>query len=98
MKKPKSIRFNGEKIRIEYRSPQDMLGNLGLALFDKSTIWIQEGQTESGERNTALHELCHFLDYRADLDMTEHQVLVLTNMLLGLLKDNPRLIKYLTGK
>ncbi len=77
----------------------------GLCDFDTGRIWIQRKQTPIMERDTVLHEVLHaLLDQtgakrrfkEVGTDFEEEMVVELTPRILQVLRDNPRLVAYLT--
>lgn len=77
----------------------------GLCDFDTGRIWIDRQQTPLMEKDTVLHEVLHavldqcgvkrrFKD--VDKEFEEDVVVEIAPRLLQVLRDNPRLVEYLT--
>jgi len=78
----------------------------GMTSFDQGRILIKGALTEDPTRDTLLHEILHALIDQTsvkrqlkdmDKDLEEDFVWALTPRLLGLLRDNPELVEYLTS-
>jgi hypothetical protein len=73
---------------------------------DHERILIQEGMASGATRDTVLHELIHACFGQGwmirlkniDKDLEEELVEALAPRLLALLRDNPKLVAYLTEK
>jgi len=84
-----TIEILGRKNIITYgeRSPADV--GMGRANSGEDKIWIWNGLSHDGKRETLLHEILHQISEYADLDLTEQQVSIL-GIALNLLKMNPQ--------
>lgn len=52
-------------------------------------------QSADMRRDTVLHELLHFIDEEMQLKMRERQIRMTATVLLGVMRDNPKLVTYL---
>ena len=97
--RPKQCRIIGKTYRILYVSGKPLEDD-DLGEFDpyKQLIVIKNGQPLEGEQDTLLHEIVHAISNEADLGLTEKQVRPLATIMLGVLKDNPRVDSYLRRK
>lgn len=95
-KRLQSVRVLGRNFKVIYGSAEQGMTDLGLAHFDAGFINIRNGQTEIGERNALLHEVLHLLDFSTQLELTEKQITVLANGLIGVFEDNPEFTKFIT--
>jgi Zn-dependent peptidase ImmA (M78 family) len=87
-----TVRLLGQDIDVEYVKGLEDYGN-----FEQknATIFIDSELTLQPMQDTLLHEIMHAILQAYEKD-TEVLVRILTPALLGLLKDNPHLIKFLT--
>lgn len=76
----------------------------GVCDHSKNRIWIRERMGPLMEKDTVLHELLHSIIDQLDIkrrfkdvekDFEEDVVYALTPRILALLRDNPRLVRYL---
>ena len=95
----KEVRVMGRKYKITEPSLiNDGMQTLGLAHFDAACINIRDDHgTESAYANTLLHETLHIIDNAAGLDLSEKQVTVLANCIMGVLSDNPEFVQCILG-
>lgn len=76
---------------------------MGVSDVRTAHIWICEDLHQSIEREALLHELLHMVirtfgvGLELDEETEERTVCALTPALLGILRDNPDLIRYLTS-
>jgi hypothetical protein len=59
-------------------------------------VKLLEGQAFEAERDTALHEIIHAIDFSVAIKLKERQVHALAAGLLQVLRENPKFTKYLT--
>ena len=90
---PGVFKLFGQNWKIRYGNKHEMDDNLGLCQTDDFEILIQPGQTEESMTHTLLHELCHSIEQKLHLNLTEAQVDLMALGLLNLLRDNPDLLK-----
>lgn len=88
----------------ELKLAAEQPGNyLGLTDQRSSRIWIADDQAPVVERDTLLHEILHGIiatfGAPLDLDRAEEERIVATlaPVLLGVLRENPLLVSYLTS-
>jgi Zn-dependent peptidase ImmA (M78 family) len=95
---PNVIKLLGYRIVVKFCSVVlvDNATALGAYIQEKTEIQIKSGMSKSAEQNTVLHEVMHAILQEYELD-SEELVRVVTPALLGLLKDNPALVDYLTS-
>ena len=73
-------------------------GDLGELDPAKQRISIRKGQPLEQEQDTVLHEITHAIDIEGNLGLQERQVRGLATIFLGVMKDNPGLMRYLMRK
>ena len=95
---PKRVNLLGKYYAIERVDVVDAEGNVGEADDKKQRIRVLDQQGFENERDTVLHEIVHALDYQLQLHLKEQQVHLLGTGLLHLLRENPKLVKYITEK
>ena len=72
---------------------EDDLGELDPTL---QKISIRKGQPWEQEQDTLLHEVVHAVDCELSLNMKESQVHGVATGILAVLKDNPKLMRFIT--
>lgn len=83
------LKICGITYEVLYKTPEEMQGNIGLALFNSQEIWINETFSEQTKKIALWHEVLHILDHAYNLKMTEEQVKFQTHALIALVEDNP---------
>jgi hypothetical protein len=83
------IRVSGIEYDIDYLSPEEMNGNIGLADFNNQRIMISTGITEQTKRIALMHETIHILDKAYNIKLSEEQVTTLAHAIVALVADNP---------
>ena len=81
-------------------SDEDDRKCLGTCEFDKLIIRIKKGLRKSKAQETLWHEIQHACTYPELIDTTatdERFIDYTSSSLLGVIKDNPDLIRYLTS-
>jgi len=63
---------------------------------EKFRIAIQKGLEKKVEQQTIMHELIHVFTIPFSVDISEHEVEILSIQIIHMLKNNPELVKYLT--
>ena len=71
-------------------------GDSGATLPDSCTIWESALECLQQRRDTRLHEVIHVIEKQLHLGMEERQVHALACGLLQVLRENPKLVRYLT--
>ncbi len=95
----RSCRVIGKTYRIAYSSGKPLdEGDLGELDPAKQRITVRKGQPLEQEQDTVLHEVIHAVDIEGNLGLSERQVRGLGTILLGVMKDNPAFVRYLTRK
>lgn len=61
-------------------------------------VYVAKGQVLDQEQDTHVHELFHLIDDLLEIGLSEEQVVKLTTGWLATLKDNPKLLAYLTRR
>ena len=94
--RPSAVRIIGKTYGISYVNGKP-LDDDDLGEFDpfKQRISVRESQPLEQEQDTVLHEVIHAISHEADINLQEKQVRPLATILLGILKDNERLVSYL---
>jgi len=83
------LKICGITYEVLYKTPEEMQGNIGLALFNSQEIWINDTFTVQTKKIALWHEVLHILDHAYNLKMTEEQVKFQTHALIALVEDNP---------
>lgn len=107
MKPPKSVKIGPHKFTVEYDARAcDTAGVVGACLEDEARIILDPQQAKTQQRETLLHETLHGVWGQTWMDNPypdgdskgegELMVKELASRFLLLLRDNPRLIAFLT--
>lgn len=100
--RPTKLKVNGRKFKVKFRAAVRMPEALGLFHSTKHLIEIREDQSPVELRDTVLHELLHALlhsqgrEYGGEVE--EVYVRAIATGLIGVLRDNPELVQWLTTK
>jgi hypothetical protein len=94
-KTPTQVRIIGSDISIVQRSAEEMAGNMGEYEMGKASIYVDKNLAFSAMQDTILHEVLHVVLQHFEKD-SEQLVRILTPSLLAILKDNPKLVSFLT--
>lgn len=70
--------------------------NCGECIDMKQQIKLQADMPLTLEQDTLLHEVIHALDFGMKLHMKERQVSALASGLIGVFRDNPAFVQYLS--
>lgn len=100
MNPPLSVRVGPHEFRVVL-VPDGVLddaGRVGHCSPERLVVALDAGQRPSQLADTLLHELCHALLRTVDLESAEEErvCLALGPGLLGLVRDNPSLVAWLT--
>lgn len=101
--RPTTVRIIGKVHAIEYLPDGHLELTEGVDTFagridhDKQKILVEEGQTLASEQDTLLHEIMHGVERAMDLEVPETAIHRLATGLLAVLKDNPKLVRYLAA-
>lgn len=87
------LKICGITYEVLYKTPEEIQGNIGLALFNSQEIWINDTFSEQTKKIALWHEVLHILDHAYNLKMTEEQVKFQTHALIALVEDNPEVFK-----
>jgi len=69
--------------------------NVGICDHETNTIRIAPGQPHDEERDTVLHEVTHAVEKQLNCTLPESKLRMIVTGLYAVLKDNPKLAKYL---
>lgn len=100
--RPTTLRVNGRVIKVKYRGARTMPNEAGLYHFSDGLIEIRKDQSPVELRDTVLHELLHSIlhsqgrEYGGEVE--EVYVRAIATGLIGVFRDNPRLVAWLTAK
>jgi hypothetical protein len=98
-KRPTSVRVQGKAFSIAYLKASQIPDDaLGLTKYMDLSISVQEDVPLALEQEVIFHEITHAVEKSLDLDLTEHQVEVLSCGWVQVLRDNPSLLDYFKGK
>src|SRR3954467_14576860 len=97
MSRPTKVRVQGKTFSIDYTTKGGMpddLTPLGLTRYVDLSILVQDKLVGPLEQEVIFHEITHAIEKSLDLDLTEHQVEVLSCGWVQVLRDNPKLLDY----
>jgi hypothetical protein len=98
---PKFVKVSGHKVDIVFTDREKLKAD-GLLYYRDNSIHIAKEQCQSQQASALLHEVLHAVFYISGLSsefrsQTEEKIVrALEPFLFQLLRDNPKLIKYLT--
>lgn len=109
MRPPRSFRILGQRYRVDnpktFKDPEDGESLLGHIDHDYGLVTVSGTQSPDQMAETFLHEVLHALLDKVghgsnQMGAEEHEAMVnrLAPVLLLFLRDNPRVIEYLTGR
>ena len=101
---PHTIKVGPHVYTVVRKTAVDMPEVMGNSDFDKVEIMVRKGLRKSKAQEILLHELLHACTYPSftgvyegeEKLMTEEFVNAVAPVLLQVLKDNPKLVEYLT--
>ena len=82
------IKICGIDYEVCYRTNEEMSGHLGLADFNGQKISINSNHTKQTQEIALIHEILHIVSDSYGLNLSEHQVKILTHGLISVYKDN----------
>jgi hypothetical protein len=95
MTRPTSVRVQGKQFRIEYQKESNIPdGAMGLTKYMNLSILVQNDLPAPLEQEVVFHEITHAIEKSLDLELTEHQVEVLSCGWVQVLRDNPKLLEF----
>lgn len=93
---PANIRILGLSYPVAMESNEHFVNHAnGIINCDEQFIRIADTLGPDKEKETLLHEVIHGVSFAMCSDLSEHQVRSMANGLYSVLKDNPKLVKYL---
>lgn len=97
MEAPHVIKMLGSEVTIEFLDAVVVDNEPAMGSYDQelSRIVIKRGMSLSSIRDTLMHEIIHAILQHYEMD-SEKTVRILTPALLSMLRDNPRLVSFLT--
>ena len=107
MKAPKSVHVSPFDFAVLYDQDRvDALSAMGTSSMRQLEVVVGNNQSPICERDTILHELFHMIIQQTPLFENSEEwaareesfVAAITPRLLALLRDNPRLVDYLTER
>ena len=91
--------MQGKKFGIAYLKASQIPDDaLGLTKYMDLSIAVQESMPPPLEQEVVFHEITHAIEKSLDLDLSEHQVEVLSCGWIQVLRDNPGLLDYFKAK
>lgn len=101
---PRSVKIGAHRFAINDKLNED--GPLGRTKHTEQVIEIRPAQGASSLRDTLLHEVLHAvcdvagLEYLMGIETSDEERLIrlLTPWVLGVIRDNPKLLAYLLEK
>jgi hypothetical protein len=99
MRNPKSVRIAGREWKFRYRGEKAMPDACGLTHHNRGLIDIRTRLEEFDRRDTVVHEIFHGILYQQghenDTVEEEKYVRALASGFVGVMRDNPELVKWL---
>lgn len=94
-----NVRLLGKVVTVKEVEciPNAPQGAVGLNNCNSLEILLLEKQAADVKKDTLLHEIIHMIDYEYQLNMKERQVHCMSSGLYAMLKDNPKVTKWLTN-
>ena len=98
--RPTSVRVQGKPVSITYvKNPagemmDDSQAPMGLTRYANLSIHVQDELPHALEQEVVFHEITHAIEKALDLELSEHQVEVLSCGWVQVLRDNPKLLDY----
>lgn len=95
------IRISGRKYRLLFKKENDLCGTPEGGKFNgrcdhgNTTITVSKNLPEGSKRFVALHEIIHAVSVNSGCGLTETQVEALSNGIFSVLRDNPKISKWL---
>ena len=105
MKLPKTVKVLSKTYTVDVVEPT--LGVLamegvpsvyGLQRARNCSILINKMMHPDQQRDTLIHELLHAYDFDMKIGLSEKQTHRLASCILSMLKDNPKVVEFLTEK
>ena len=93
-----SVDIIGKVYRIEWVDRKQGDGDYGECFADECRIEVALFQCEQQRMDTLLHECLHAVDHELHCGLSEPQTRRMATGLLALLRQNPALVAFLTGK
>lgn len=102
---PSNIKFGPFDIalRVDGLATAQMGGALGITMWEGATILVKPGLPDILKKEVVLHEVLHGIIAVSNIqgplrsnDNEEQVVAILAPWLLAVLRDNPRLVEFLT--
>lgn len=93
-KLPQSIRILGKRWEFKLKAPKK--GDFGECQFMQGRFLINPNQSLDHMRDTAFHEPLHAISEELQLNLKETQVRLLATAVLGMIRDNPGYVRFLT--
>lgn len=104
MRAPNKVKIGGHIFSIKYFETTDPSREFGSYQASANRIELQKGLSAHQERATLLHEILHGICYGSGLSgklgkaLEEDVVIAFESNLYQVIRDNPKLIKYLTER
>jgi hypothetical protein len=100
MRIPRTVKVGPHLYTITRKPKSQMLNMLGFCDFDALSIWLLQGMCLSKTREILVHELMHAATYPTLCGETkfldEEFVTATAPVWLSILRENPKLVTYLT--
>lgn len=94
MKPPLTLDLLGKRWAVSFKKDSK---NFGTCDHAKCVINLTTTQGAENMKDTLLHEIVHALETEGQLKMSERQVRILSTLLLAALRQNPKLVAFLTA-
>jgi hypothetical protein len=100
MRIPRTVKVGPHVYRVIRKSKEQMPDNLGWCDFTELSIWLLRGMCLSKTREILVHELTHAACYPTfcgeEKFLDEEFVTAVAPVWLNILRENPKLVEYLT--
>lgn len=98
MKVPKKVRILAKDFQVHVLEDGILGGSdLGGVNNVRCQIQLSAAQDSQQMRDTLIHEIIHAVDYAVAAGLEERQVHAIASGMYAVIRDNERLIEYLTG-
>ena len=96
---PKRIKILGRAYKVSEGDPSALTGYpaLGVTEHLDELIMVEDSLKESVKRSTLLHEVFHAVAFTQAHSMPEDAIEAMSYGLYRVMRDNPKLVEYLTS-
>ncbi len=94
---PMTFQLFSQQWTIRVALPGEIPEDLGQCRADLHEIVINANQSAESMTHTILHEICHCIEIKQHLEMTERQVDLMAMGFIDLLRNNPTIGELIHG-